>query len=372
MTNGRYRQGKGVKWVLSIIALLGVAMLVIPFLLTPPAYLYLQVTDTIFNDSNFDGRSGEISRSDSGISHSFKIHKFGKDYIARVGRISSGKTNWQVRVEGYHPADLSVEIPPMKRKTAAISLKPAFGRLKIRGKNAVKPEEPIEAKMKVKFASDGKEIEGDPNSGILVSHLSPGTHTINTDTLGFYLYEKEDVKVSEGETTEVEIPLIPRLTQNEAARIVLTWDKDPKDLDSHLFLPKNNELNTQHIYYPAKHMKASVGNTLAVVLDVDDTDSYGPETITIYNTINGLYKYGIYHFSGSGSIGSTSKAEIKLFTHNDEIQKFSAPNDCEKKWWYVFDLRINGIEVQILPKNGCLTPEQMGWQVGKKESSVNE
>jgi hypothetical protein len=370
MTNERYRQGKTVKWVLSIIALLGLAMLVIPFLLTPPAYLYLQIKDTVFEDSSFNGKKGEIINKDTEISHPFHIHKFGKDYIARVGRIDSGKTDWQANVEGYHPVDFSVDIPPMQKKTAVVSLKPTFGRLKILGKNAVKPDAPIEAELKVKLGSDEKEISGNPTRGIFVSYLSPGPYTINAVAQGFYPSTKDNLTVNEGETIEVEMPLIPWLKEDEVARIVLTWDKDPNDLDSHLFLPRHGELNTRHVYYPSANMISKKSDAVAAVLDVDDTTSFGPETVTIYKTLDGSYNYAIYHYSGSGSIGSTSKAKIKVITHNNGIQEFSAPSPCEKKWWYVFDLEINGGEVQILPKNECLP--QMGWKTGQKESTGNQ
>ncbi|MBA4382487.1 MAG: hypothetical protein C0406_07975, partial [Sideroxydans sp.] len=57
----------------------------------------------------------------------------------------------------------------------------------------------------------------------------------------------------------------------DGMRIVLNWGELPSDLDSHLIFPSN------HIYFNSK-----TGSTSSdAKLDVDDTTSYGPETITI-------------------------------------------------------------------------------------------
>jgi hypothetical protein len=350
--------------LLSLMALLGLAMLAIPFLLTPPAYLYLQLSDTVFKDSDFEGKGIEVISNKTGGSHSFKIFKFAGDYIARVGRIDSGKSDWQAKVEGYYPADFSVDIPPMQKETVPVSLKPGFGRLKILPKNVVKPGDPINTELKLTL--NGEKVTRTSNKDIIVSYLTPGRYTINAEAQGFYPSTGEEANVNEGKTTEAEVHLIPLLKDNETARIVLRWDKDPRDLDSHLFLPENAALSTRHIYYPSEFMKARIGDTLAAVLDVDDTTSYGPETITIYKKLNGLYSYAVYHYAGSGSIGSTSKAEIKVITHNG-IQKFPVPTGCQNKWWYVLDLEVNDLDVKVIHKNQC--PPKMGWRTGNKEEN---
>ncbi|MCW8631650.1 hypothetical protein OQH38_16240, partial [Acinetobacter baumannii] len=62
--------------------------------------------------------------------------------------------------------------------------------------------------------------------------------------------------------------LSPVQTKLGSMRIVLTWGEKPLDLDSHL------NYSNQHIYWSNK--EGHQAN-----LDVDDRDSYGPETITI-------------------------------------------------------------------------------------------
>lgn len=62
--------------------------------------------------------------------------------------------------------------------------------------------------------------------------------------------------------------LSPVMKNLDGMRIVLTSGRTPRDLDSHLSYPGN------HIYFEHK-----VGRDAN--LNVDDMDSYGPETITI-------------------------------------------------------------------------------------------
>jgi hypothetical protein len=62
--------------------------------------------------------------------------------------------------------------------------------------------------------------------------------------------------------------LSPAMRNLDGMRIVLTWGERPADLDSHITYPGN------HIFFRSK--KGTDAN-----LDVDDTTSFGPETITL-------------------------------------------------------------------------------------------
>ncbi|MDD4370176.1 MAG: hypothetical protein PHD56_03725 [Anaerostipes sp.] len=64
--------------------------------------------------------------------------------------------------------------------------------------------------------------------------------------------------------------------------VVLSWNDKPADLDSHLFTPRKssgNEVKDCHIWFGRKDDSSKNS------LDVDDTDGYGPETITIKNAV---------------------------------------------------------------------------------------
>lgn len=356
---------KSIKWLLTLMALLGLAMLAIPFLLTPPAYLYLKLSDSMFSDSNLEGLQVTVVNNETGISHTTPIYKFDGNNLATVGKIASGKSSWQVKVEGYYPSEFTVDIPPLEKQSVPLDLKPAYGRLRIIPKNGVRPNEPIIGQLKITM--DNKEISKNASEEIIISHLAPGNHKINVTTDEYYKITDKAATVTEGKTTDVQIDLIPLLKENEVARIVLHWQENPADLDSHLLLPEDKALSNNHVYFPTQFKEARMGNLLVAQLDVDDTSSYGPETTTIYKNLDGIYQYAIVHFAGTGSIGATSQAKVEVFTHNNDIQTFTAPANCTNKWWYVMDLQITGQNVQIIPKNQCDTGVK--WKTGKKEQN---
>jgi len=72
--------------------------------------------------------------------------------------------------------------------------------------------------------------------------------------------------------------LSPVLDDNEY-RVVLTWGDIPNDLDSHLFYYNEYDQELFHVYWAS-----AIGyynGEIVASLDVDDTSSYGPETVTI-------------------------------------------------------------------------------------------
>lgn len=130
-------------------------------------------------------------------------------------------------------------------------------------------------------------------------------------------------------------------------RIVLEWGAAPRDLDSHLIGSTSNG-NTFHIYYGDK--KYSEGNTIIADLDLDDTTSYGPETTTIYNPIEGTYTFYVYNFSGSPDM-SESGASVKVYTDNTNEPQyvFNIPINKSGRYWTVF--KYNSKTRKITPVN---------------------
>lgn len=126
-------------------------------------------------------------------------------------------------------------------------------------------------------------------------------------------------------------------------RVVLTWGADPADLDSHLTGPSSDGTSRFHIYYPYSSRTTDVAN-----LDVDDTTSYGPETVTVSPPSGaatlrpGIYRYSVHHYSGSGTIGS-SGATVRLTLANGTIYTY-VPTALSfsgyKDVWTVFELTV--------------------------------
>jgi PKD repeat protein len=72
-------------------------------------------------------------------------------------------------------------------------------------------------------------------------------------------------------------------------------------------------------------------------LDRDDTDSYGPETITINRTFNGTYRYFVYQWSSDGTLNS-SGAEVNVFNQSSVIATYRVPTIGQGHYWQVFNL----------------------------------
>jgi hypothetical protein len=121
----------------------------------------------------------------------------------------------------------------------------------------------------------------------------------------------------------------------DGMRIVLNWGAQPSDLDSHLVHPST------HVYFSAK--QGDLAN-----LDVDDTTSYGPETITLEKKKQGVkYLYAVHNFSEGGSKGSltlsnNSQAKVFVYVGSSLVRTFTPPKGKAGNVWVVFGIGENG------------------------------
>ncbi len=122
------------------------------------------------------------------------------------------------------------------------------------------------------------------------------------------------------------------------ARITLTWGENPRDLDSHLAVPKADATGYNHYYFGNR------GSTVdRVQLDTDDTSGFGPEIFAIYLLRPGIYRYSVHHYSGTGKF-STSQAAVNLILDGVGIFSFSPPASGDlgtNDVWRVFDLVVD-------------------------------
>ncbi|MBE2235109.1 MAG: carboxypeptidase regulatory-like domain-containing protein, partial [Anaerolinea sp.] len=173
-----------------------------------------------------------------------------------------------------------------------------------------------------------------------IGNVGAGPRTVRASANGFVTLQ-QSTNVPGGGTATLNFALSPILGQGEI-RIVLTWGATPRDLDSHLWLPPANPF---HIYY------ANKGNCTVfpyACLDVDDTSSYGPETVTIKQRFNGTYVYGVYNWTNDAAITS-SGGRVQVYGASGLVAQFDVPSSGGGRWWYVFDL--NGNTGQITPRN---------------------
>lgn len=147
--------------------------------------------------------------------------------------------------------------------------------------------------------------------------------------LAGYDFGDVTVVVAANETTEIyggQILGTPPL-QSGTYRFVLDWGELPYDLDSHLITPSNDE-----VYYANQDPAGAGAN-----LDLDDTSSYGPETVTITVPQTGTYQYFVYNFSGSPDI-TTSGARVRFYNTSGLVRTFTVPTTGTGRYWLVCTL----------------------------------
>lgn len=129
--------------------------------------------------------------------------------------------------------------------------------------------------------------------------------------------------------------LSPIMKNLDGLRIVLTWGENPSDLDSHLAYSNN------HIFFNAK-----IGSNAN--LDVDDIDSYGPETITIEKKqlgtkyIYAVHNYTFLHQPNSNSLAK-SNAKVNVYIGQTLVRTYNVNPNKIGNLWVVFSIDEDGI-----------------------------
>lgn len=119
----------------------------------------------------------------------------------------------------------------------------------------------------------------------------------------------------------------------ESFRVVLNWGRRPLDLDLHTVYPGN------HIYFQSKKGQDAF-------LDVDDTTSYGPETITIKKRhVGAKYVFAIHDYSHEGRHGlralANSQAKVMVYVGKSLIRAYYVPKKMGELW-VLFGVDGNG------------------------------
>lgn len=208
-------------------------------------------------------------------------------------------------------------------------------------------EEGVEGEVKgyVKDATTGKGIKtsmkvrergkksGSPivelnskQDGSYVYGGKQGSYTLEVSAKG-YITEYFDVEIIRGQVkTGKNIVLSPEIGEGEI-RIVLTWGSNPGDLDSYA-IGKSSAGQNFNINFTNQKMK-NIGN-----LDVDDTTSYGPETITIVDS-GASFTYSVADYRAVGTLGN-SDAKVKVYLPGEKgAIEFRVPSG-EGVIWHVF------------------------------------
>lgn len=120
--------------------------------------------------------------------------------------------------------------------------------------------------------------------------------------------------------------------QADQFRVVLRWGNTPYDLDSHLIGPGSGG-EVSHVYYGNKSYSSA---QFMVLLDVDDQDGEGPETITVTKPMDGTFTYSVHDFTNKGLTNSTelanSMATVEVYIGNNPPKVFNVPNQPGTLW----------------------------------------
>jgi 5-hydroxyisourate hydrolase-like protein (transthyretin family) len=177
------------------------------------------------------------------------------------------------------------------------------------------------------------------NGQYIFNNIDAGHYTLKITRDG-YISDKINVIALGGRTIDNQNgTLSPEMSADEW-RIVLTWGSTPSDLDSHITGPISGT-NRFHVYFSNENYSNGDFNAN---LDVDDTNSYGPETITLKNISNGLYRYSVHDYSNKNSSSSTalsnSGAKVMVYNGGQIIREFNVPPEAGTLWT-VFEINNN-------------------------------
>lgn len=206
-------------------------------------------------------------------------------------------------------------------------------------------------------------------------------YRIGATAEGFIPSQQDVILDEETRERNVTIAICPIQGEEAALRVVLTWGSGPpapEDLDSHLrgpippvaepllFYPK--QLSEFHVYFSNEMVTFPDGSS--AMLDIDDTDFGGPETITVSALAVGEYRYCVHDYSNRALPGSTgiasSSARVQVFLGATQIGDFNAPGQPGTVW-EVFRLDTTGPTPQLIPVGAMSNQAQPGLVCGQSE-----
>ena len=163
-----------------------------------------------------------------------------------------------------------------------------------------------------------------------VSDVIPSEHVLVTASASGYQPFSMVLSIDPDESVEQDLVLVPTAQYANQYRFVLTWGQDPRDLDSHLWVPLGDESH----YHIAFWDKGTLAASPYAELDVDDVTSFGPETITLLPNYEGQYVYAVHHWSGLGTL-ATSDAVVQIYAGTNLTHVLNAPSGtCYENWWW--------------------------------------
>lgn len=260
---------------------------------------------------------------------------------------AQGQTSWAVTCQASGEFTSSFECLPI---TYAV-----MGRMKNAVNNAPIPG----GKAVLTYEDKDGQVESDGNSiGMFnLAAVNQGKAKIKYTATGYIDGEvKLDVQSNIQAGTVADVAMSPKMSK-DSWRAVLAWGKKPYDMDTHLYWKNRPGC---HVYYARKRVNCPDG--VKGILDVDDTRSFGPETLTFKNVGKDynpkvraagpdrapILQYKIKNYSRRPLLKTLSDATVKLYNGERMVKEFKIGRDgtLTKYWWTVFEL--NGYTGELI------------------------
>ena len=195
----------------------------------------------------------------------------------------------------------------------------------------------------VEAANISLEAQGDSSHSANIKTEMDGSFSIELEadtyniTISAENYEEETFEFTIEENSNYsgeQFTISPELAAG-SARIVLEWNAQPQDLDSYLW---GNTDKGDDLYVNFRKRTCEGRDGLLAELDVDDTNGYGPETITL-NDLNGVYTYSVVDYRTTGTLQQYG-ATVKVYLPGKSAPTVITldPNAGVENVWEVFEL----------------------------------
>ncbi|WP_167527983.1 Ig-like domain-containing protein [Desulfosarcina alkanivorans] len=186
------------------------------------------------------------------------------------------------------------------------------------------------------------QTDSDEYGGFVFTGVNPGVYVLVADQQGYIEGQRRVVLAPDEILVHRDVVLSPVLNPGEF-RVVLTWGEHPMDLEAHLTAP-NADGCRHHCFYWNRSISGAS-------LDVDDRESFGPETITISQMDPGTYRFYVHDFTNRNSAASTalanSDATVSVFSGSGDAPLVFSPPAEAGNVWHVFNL--DGSNGTIIP-----------------------
>lgn len=281
------------------------------------------------------------------------------ELLDRIGGDEVGQAkDFQWRVSGLQPGNVIkvTSLDGWSLRTTELRV-PDDGLLSGQVVNAIN-RDPVPDAL-VRIVGTQLSARTDAEGAFRITGAPGGNKSIEISAKGFTT-ETLERRLADGRETSIRLALNPGLQEGQI-RIVLTWGKQPKDLDAHLEGPLPND-EKFHVYY---HQQGDLKSKEYVRLDVDAQNGEGPETITVLGVVPGTYRYFVHDYSHRDDPDSRalaeSEAEVKVY-QGGQMHRFTAGHDMPGNVWDVFQIEVTpqGAVVKKADKYQGLKLESMG------------